>query len=159
VLESAREIGARSFLDLYGGAGNFTLPLLSLGLTGTLVEVNLAAVLRAKQAGLEQGLGGATFRAEPVLSAVRKLVAEGHQADLVILDPPRAGALEALAPAFELARSRVVLIGCDPTAFARDLRFLLDLGGVLRAVIPFDMFSGTHHVELLGIVDKPGAPV
>jgi 23S rRNA (uracil1939-C5)-methyltransferase len=155
VLEAAREVVARSFFDLYGGAGNFTLPLLSAGLRGSLVEVSARSVELAKLSAEEQGLSGGTFVISPVEDAAQALAQGGKQADLVILDPPRAGAKNALGWAYQLARTRLILIGCDPTAFARDLRELVDLGGLVRAIIPFDMFSGTHHVELVAIVDKP----
>jgi len=155
VLASAAEVDARTFLDLYGGAGNFTLPLLRQGLRGTLVEFNGASVEWARVAADEQGLSGAQFFVGDVAAWVRAQGRQNKGADLVVLDPPRAGAKDALVDAYRLADKRLLLVGCDPTAFARDLRQLLDLGGTLRSIVPLDMFPGTHHIELIALIDKP----
>jgi 23S rRNA (uracil1939-C5)-methyltransferase len=43
----------------------------------------------------------------------------------------------------------IVLIGCDPDSWARNVRGMGDLGYKLTAVGALDFFPQTHHVEAL----------
>lgn len=157
VVETAREIGARTFLDLYGGAGNFTMPLLKRGLKGTLIEVQEESVRSARRAAETQEFTGGEFIAGNVPEVARELLEAKKRADLVILDPPRRGALPALDVALQLAKKTIVLVSCDPPTLARDLRFLLDRGATLVDVTPLDMFPHTHHLEAAARLDVSGA--
>jgi tRNA/tmRNA/rRNA uracil-C5-methylase (TrmA/RlmC/RlmD family) len=78
------------------------------------------------------------------------------QPDLVVLDPPRAGAgvrvtrtLAALQP------RRIAYVACDAATFARDLRVLLDARWDLLSLRAFDLFPMTEHVELVAILRPP----
>jgi tRNA/tmRNA/rRNA uracil-C5-methylase (TrmA/RlmC/RlmD family) len=81
--------------------------------------------------------------------------------DLVVLDPPRAGAGTAVSRAIVgLAPRRVAYVACDPATFARDLRVFLDAGWQLTSLRAFDVFPMTEHVELVGILsDAPDRPI
>ena len=71
--------------------------------------------------------------------------------DVVLLDPPRAGAA---AQSAELARSkvpRVVYASCDPGTFARDVRALQDGGYRVEKLLPIDQFLWSAHVELIAL--------
>lgn len=149
VLEGAEERGARTFIDLYCGSGNFALPLLARGLTGKGIEVSEDAIACAVRAADEQRLTGGEFVAGDVSRLAERAAAAGQKYDLVVLDPPRAGAKDALGAVQSLASKAVVLIACDPVTFARDLRTLLELGLSLERITAFDMFPQTHHVECM----------
>lgn len=76
------------------------------------------------------------------------------EADLVVLDPPRAGAgkktvglLTALAP------RRIAYVACDPAALARDLKYFHESGYTPRFLRAFDLFPMTHHVECVAILE------
>lgn len=74
--------------------------------------------------------------------------------DVVVLDPPRAGAAAQCA---ELANSkvkRVVYGSCDPGSFARDVRTLQDAGYRLEKLMPIDQFLWSAHVELIALLTK-----
>ena len=158
VVQGALRRRASSFADLYSGSGNFSLPLLRAGLSGKGVEVSAASIECAQRAAREQGLGGEFFAGDVGRVAARWATA-GQRYDLVVLDPPRAGAKEALDSVVRLAGRAVVLIACDPVTFARDLRVLMDRGLVLEEVRAFDMFPQTHHVECLAWLRvEPDAP-
>lgn len=156
VLEAAHSVGAQSFFDLYGGAGNFTMPLLKRGLRGSLVEVQEESVRAARLAAEAQGLMQGEFLTGDVPRVARELEQSGRRADLVVLDPPRKGAFEALESALGLAQKSIVLVSCDPPTLARDLRFLLDRGARLVDVTPLDMFPHTHHLEVVARLDVRG---
>ena len=74
--------------------------------------------------------------------------------DAVVFDPPRQGAE---AQARELANSTVktiVAVSCDPATFARDIRILVDGGYKLVGVTPVDQFRWSHHVEVVGKLER-----
>ncbi|MFE9661493.1 TRAM domain-containing protein [Streptomyces sp. NPDC005955] len=76
------------------------------------------------------------------------------EADLVVLDPPRAGAgrrtVEHLAA---LGARRIAYVACDPAALARDLASFAEAGYRVRTLRAFDLFPMTHHVECVAILE------
>ncbi|HWP42171.1 MAG TPA: class I SAM-dependent RNA methyltransferase [Blastocatellia bacterium] len=72
----------------------------------------------------------------------------GHGSiDLILLDPPRSGASEAIAPIAALRPERIVYVACDPVTMARDLGKLLDSGYEFHNVSALDLFPQTYHIE------------
>jgi 23S rRNA (uracil1939-C5)-methyltransferase len=66
----------------------------------------------------------------------------------VVLDPPRAGALEQAAQLARSAVGRTAYVSCNPATFARDARLLVDGGFKLEWVRPVGQFRWSTHVEL-----------
>jgi len=149
VVTGALERGARNFLDLYCGAGNFTLPLLAAGLEGTGVERAGATIRAARRAARDARLVDDSFVAADVSHELERRARRGEQLDLVVIDPPRSGAREAMPYLIRLASRHVALCSCDPVTLARDLRALIKGGYALESVVGFDMFPQTHHLEAL----------
>ncbi len=149
IVDGALERGARTFADLYCGVGNFSLPLLRAGLSGVGVEFDVRAIGAASEAASQQGLDGGRFKVGDVSKVARRWAARGAAYDLIVVDPPRAGAKGALDGVVRLAKKAVVVVSCDPVTFARDLRGLVDRGLTLEQVAAYDMFPQTHHVECL----------
>ncbi|MFC7819938.1 MULTISPECIES: class I SAM-dependent RNA methyltransferase [unclassified Streptomyces] len=79
------------------------------------------------------------------------------EVDLIVLDPPRAGAgrktVEHLA---SLGARRVAYVACDPAALARDLGYFRDGGYRVRMLRVFDLFPMTSHVECVAILEPAG---
>jgi 23S rRNA (uracil1939-C5)-methyltransferase len=146
LLGGARLRKSRRFVDLYCGVGNFSLPLLALGLTGLGIEQNERAIQLARAAAEAQGLGG-EFVTGAVLHRARALRQSGTTFDLVVLDPARDGAGPALPEIAALAERDLFYCACDPVSLARDLRWLTHNGFELTHVRAYDMFPQTHHVE------------
>lgn len=149
VVEGALARGVSRFCDLYAGAGNFALALLARGIDGVAIEESDTAVLTAERAAVRQGLTRGRFVQADVMSGVRALLAAAERFDLVVADPPRAGARSAVPLIARLEPRELALCSCDPPTLARDLRELVDSGYVLGAITAFDMFPQTHHVEVL----------
>ncbi|MET0795413.1 MAG: class I SAM-dependent RNA methyltransferase [Polyangiaceae bacterium] len=156
VLDGAIARAARSFCDLYCGAGNFSLPLLKHGLTGVGIEASKIAIGAAKRAATEQRLGAGRFIAGDVREALAKMP-RTELFDLVVLDPPRSGARDILPELIRRAPRYIAYCACDPVTLARDLRVLCDAGYVLEQVTGFDMFPQTHHFETLVWLAQPSA--
>jgi tRNA/tmRNA/rRNA uracil-C5-methylase (TrmA/RlmC/RlmD family) len=76
--------------------------------------------------------------------------------DLLVLDPPRAGAGTDVSRAVVgLAPRGVAYVACDPATFARDVKVFLDAGWDLLSLRAFDVFPMTEHTELVGILQRP----
>jgi len=76
------------------------------------------------------------------------------RADLVVLDPPRTGAGEALVTAVaSLGARAIAYVACDPAALGRDLRIARRLGLTVASIRAFDLFPMTHHVECLALLE------
>jgi len=145
--------GASRIADLFCGAGTFTFRL-----------AELAPVYAADAGGAAVGALAAARATAPGLKAIvaetrdlarRPVLAEElKKTDVVVFDPPRAGAAEQAA---ELARSavpRVIGVSCNPATFVRDARILIDAGFRLTRVLPVDQFLWSPHVELVGVFER-----
>jgi 23S rRNA (uracil1939-C5)-methyltransferase len=161
VLAAAGE-GA-SALELYAGAGFFTLGLTRRFAQVVAVESDPAATRdlahNVRAAGLA---GGEPRRVRVVEARVEAWLAAGEAErlapEVVVLDPPRGGV--GLAAAETLARlpaRRAVHLSCDPATLARDLPAFTARGWRLAAVHGFDLFPQTPHVEVLAVLEAPGA--
>jgi 23S rRNA (uracil1939-C5)-methyltransferase len=144
-------------LDLFCGLGNFTLPLARRAARVLGVEGDAALVARARHNAALNGISNAQFVAadltQPLPTTVPYL-AEGFTH--VVLDPPRAGALEMLPTIARFKPQMVVYISCHPGSLARDIGALVhEHGFVLRAAGVMDMFPHTAHVESLAVL-TPG---
>jgi len=73
-------------------------------------------------------------------------------ADVVVMDPPRAGVEKiALQALMNLHPAVIAYVSCDPATLARDARFLIDNGYTLEQVTPFDLFPQTYHIESISL--------
>jgi len=139
--------------DLYAGVGLFTAFLAeATGPTGRVVwvEADRGAAVDAHEnlAGLPVDL--VPRRTEHALRRGEV----GEQADVVVLDPPRTGAKEAVADIAALGARTVVYVACDPAALARDLKTFAEHGYRLDALRAFALFPMTHHVECVAALSR-----
>lgn len=145
-----------TLLELYAGAGNFTLALAKEFRSVLAIEGNAQAVragsLKAKEAGLKK----ISFRAEDVNEAVFAFTQELKRFDVIVCDPPREGLMNAASYVGGLGAGRIVLISCHPVSFARDALALMKRGYHLESVTPLDMFPQTVHLENVGLFTKQG---
>ncbi|WP_030709504.1 class I SAM-dependent RNA methyltransferase [Streptomyces sp. NRRL F-2580] len=140
-------------LDLYCGVGIFAGALAErLGETGAVLGIestkravedarhNLADFPRVR---VEQG------KVEQILPKTGIT-----ECDLVVLDPPRAGAgKQTVRHIAGLSARRVAYVACDPAALARDLGYFKENGYKVRTLRVFDLFPMTHHVECVAILE------
>ncbi|GGT48870.1 putative RNA methyltransferase [Streptomyces kurssanovii] len=74
--------------------------------------------------------------------------------DLIVLDPPRAGAgKQTVRHLAGLGARRIAYVACDPAALARDLAYFAEAGYKPRTLRAFDLFPMTHHVECVAILE------
>jgi len=142
-------------LDLFCGLGNFTLPLAQRAAEVVGIEGEAGLVARARHNADLNGLGNARFHVANLAEAEGGAVALAGRFDRVLLDPPRAGAIEVLPRLAALGATRMVYVSCHPGTLARDLGVLChDYGYRLEAAGVIDMFPHTTHVESIAVLEK-----
>lgn len=134
-------------LDLYSGAGLFTLPLAdAVGAGGRVEAVE----------GDRRAVKDATHNAKRYQNilihnqGVSQWLSQSKlkTCDVIVLDPPRAGAgAEVINKMVKLTPRTIVYVACDPAALARDVALLNDRGYFLEEITGWDAFPMTHHVE------------
>ncbi|HKV40462.1 MAG TPA: hypothetical protein VJX67_14710, partial [Blastocatellia bacterium] len=139
-------------LDLYAGTGLFTAQLASKFRRVIGIESDAAAVEFAIETMSINNINNVTLRLERVETSLAEYagrVKHGKEQvpDLVLLDPPRAGAPEAVRTLAELQPRRICYVSCDPVTMARDILALQGAGYQINEITGFDMFPQTYHVE------------
>jgi 23S rRNA (uracil1939-C5)-methyltransferase len=142
-------------LELYAGAGCFTLPLARRFARLAALESSPAAVRDLRTNLREAGIEHVEVLAETLEHALARDAFAGLAPEAIVLDPPRAGLPEGAAEATaRLAPARVVYLSCDPATLARDLARLVAHGFALRSLEGFDLFPQTAHVEALALLAR-----
>jgi 23S rRNA (uracil1939-C5)-methyltransferase len=144
VLELGESRAGMRALDLFCGAGNFSLPLARRGVEVTGIERARVAVDAARANAARLGFD-AVFVCDAVAPALARLAPA--PLDTVVLDPPRAGAAEITGQLAARRSGRLLYVSCDPATLARDARALVRGGYRLGRVQPVDLFPQTYHVE------------
>ncbi len=141
-------------VDLYAGAGLFAALLGErVGESGRVLAVESDPRAAADCARNTADLPHVKVRTEAVDAAVVRRLG---RPDLLVLDPPRAGAGLEVARALSGLRPRALAwVSCDAASFARDLRVLLDAGWDLEQLRAFDAFPMTEHVETVALLRPP----
>ncbi|MBT2440562.1 class I SAM-dependent RNA methyltransferase [Streptomyces sp. ISL-36] len=140
-------------LDLYCGVGLFAGAIADrVGDQGAVlgIESGKRAVEDARhnlqdydRVRIEQG------KVETVLPRTRI-----SEVDLIVLDPPRAGAgKQTVKHLAGLGARRIAYVACDPAALARDIAYFKEGGYRVRTLRAFDLFPMTHHVECVAILE------
>lgn len=145
-------------VDLYSGVGLFTAFLASaVGTEGEVYGVEgSAAAVRDARRNLHD-LPQVRLVHAPVDAALRQGLGPAP-CDVVVLDPPRAGAkAKVVKQIAALEPSRVVYVACDPAALARDLATFAGLGYRLAGLRAFALFPMTHHVECVALLVRGDA--
>ena len=140
-------------MDLYSGAGTFTLPLARRCSFVDAVESYGPAVrdlrrnLDAASASNVEAIGGDADQEFPE-----------DEADVIVVDPPRAGLAEGVIERLCAQPARAIAyVSCDPATLARDLSRFVALGRFApRSVTPVDLFPQTFHVETVTKLTKVG---
>lgn len=147
-------------LDLYSGAGNFSIPLSVHAGEVLGIEGNLNAVEDARRNAALNGIKNCSFlnlSAEESFGSRRKhkhdrLFKETGY-DIIMLDPPRAGLTsDCLKGLMELNSSRIVYISCNPATLARDVKKMKEKYEI-ESLTMMDFFPNTYHIEALAYLN------
>jgi 23S rRNA (uracil1939-C5)-methyltransferase len=158
---AASDLGPiRRAVDAYAGAGGIALTLapfatevVAIEESAPAAEVAAAALRRARTERARAALGGGDDVVRFVNGDVADHLAAVGSADLVVLNPPRAGCADRVLEATAALRPRLVAyLSCHPGTLTRDITLLRQRGFVTTGVIPYDMLPHTPHVEALAFL-------
>ncbi len=153
-LELLQPAPEQPVLDLFCGLGNFTLPIARRGARVTGVEGSPELVQRARDNALRQGIA-AEFHVADLFQPLDLYPWARERYDALLLDPPRAGAREAIAHVPRWRPQRIVYVSCHPATLARDAGLLVHEHGYrLAAAGAMDMFPQTAHVEAMALFER-----
>ena len=144
-------------IDAYCGIG--TIGLAASQSAGRVigVELNADAVNDAISNAKRNGIKNARFYCADAGDFMEEMAAAGEKADVVFMDPPRAGSSRKFINSLlRMKPDRVVYISCNPETLARDLRFITKGGYKVQKITPVDMFPFTNHVETVVLMSKVG---
>lgn len=142
-------------LDLFCGLGNFTLPLARRAGRVLGVEGEAALVNRARANARLNHIMNVEFVSADLYRENTGAAWNIFQANKLLLDPPRGGAIEAIKSLVEPLPSRIVYVSCYPATLARDSEYLVQaLGYRFAAAGVMDMFPQTSHVESMAVFTR-----
>jgi 23S rRNA (uracil1939-C5)-methyltransferase len=142
--------GSDRVLDLFAGAGTFTLPLAEKAGEVVAVESASSAVRDLRRNLEDEELWADVIGGD----AGRELPAIGH-VDLALVDPPRSGLhAETVDALVRTTARRIAYVSCDPATLARDAAALAGHGYSLSRATPIDLFPQTYHVETLALFER-----
>ena len=147
-VELAGLTGKERVLDAYCGIG--TIGMAAADQAGEVigVELNRAAVRDAISSAKANGVKNIRFMAGDAGEFLEDMAARGERADVVFMDPPRAGSTEKFMDSVaKMGAGRVVYVSCNPETLARDLKYLKKKGFVAEEAWVVDMFPWTESIE------------
>jgi len=141
-------------LDLFCGLGNFTLPMATVAKEVVGVDFVADMLTRARENAVRSGIGNAIFWQADLSQSPEITALEWEGFDLVVLDPPRTGALEMIEILEKIRARRILYVSCHPGSLARDAsRLVHESGYELSAAGIMDMFPQTSHVESMALFE------
>ncbi|MHB8841454.1 MAG: class I SAM-dependent RNA methyltransferase [Candidatus Aquicultor sp.] len=149
IKERFQPLSGKRVLDLFSGAGNFTLPLAQDADEVIAVEENPLAVEDGKRnLRLNRVHNMRFYRA----SAEAYDISKYSPFDIVIVDPPRAGLSSRIVENLLQAHpNTIVYISCNPSTLARDIKRLAGTYKI-ESIRLVDLFPQTYHIETLAFL-------
>ena len=147
-IEFAGLTGKESVIDAYCGIGTIGMVAAKHAKNVIGVELNGNAVRDARMNAKENKIENIEFFKGDAGDFMVKLASQGEKADVVFMDPPRAGSTEEFLTAVKtLAPKKLVYVSCNPVTLSRDLEFITKNGYEVKKIQPVDMFPFTDHCE------------
>ncbi|MEA1982254.1 MAG: tRNA (uridine(54)-C5)-methyltransferase TrmA [Campylobacterota bacterium] len=145
-------------LELYCGAGNFTIPFSKMFDKVLATEISKSSINAAKENMLLNDVTNIEFVRMSVedfvgaLDGVREyrrmkdIDISSYNLNTIFVDPPRSG-MDETSCAFATRHEHILYISCNPETLVRDLELLSKTHEVENMAL-FDQFPYTHHVEM-----------
>ena len=134
-------------LELYSGAGNFTLSIAKRAGAVVAVEGSRTSVDNGQRSAQLNDVKNVEWVCSSVPAAVAQIRRRRQTFSKIVLDPPRNGAKGIERDLASLNAATIVYVSCDPATLARDLAALVGHGYKLHRVQAIDLFPHTFHVE------------
>ena len=147
-MEYAGLTGKETVIDAYSGIGTIGMVASDKAKEVINVELNGDAVRDAIANARMNKIKNIHFYRADAGEFMVKMAAAGQKADVVFMDPPRAGSdRKFLDSLLRLKPRKVVYISCNPETLKRDLGYLAGNGYQVKKIQPVDMFPMTEEIE------------
>ena len=157
-IELAGLTGKERVIDAYCGIGTIGLIASRDAREVISVELNPDAVRDAVTNAKRNQIKNVSFYQNDAGAFMVSMAEKGEKADIVFMDPPRAGSDEAfLSSVVTLSPKKVVYVSCNPETLARDLRYLTKHGYKAEEAWGYDMFAWSEHVETVCLLTQKKA--
>ena len=154
-IEYAGLTGKETVIDAYCGIGTIGIIAADKAKEVISVELNKDAVRDAITNAKRNQIKNIKFFNADAGEFMVEMAAEGRKADVVLMDPPRAGSDEAfLSSVVKLSPKKIVYVSCNPETLGRDLKYLTKHGYKAEKCQPVDMFPWTSHCESVCLLSK-----
>lgn len=136
-------------LDLYAGTG--TIGMIFADIAQEVISVEL--VSEASKSGVsnakKNNIENISFVNAKVEAFLEEYLSENKKADLLIIDPPRAGMHPKTLPnILKFQTKQILYVSCNPGTLVRDLQYILENSDYsIEKIQAVDMFPHTHHIE------------
>lgn len=154
-LDFAELTGNEVIIDAYCGIGTIAIFLSKFAHKVYGIEIVNTAIIDAKKNAKENKIKNVEFIAGDVCKIIPQIYSHGVRADVIVVDPPRAGCDKKVLETFtKMNPSRIIYVSCNSSTLARDLTILNDLNYITKKIQPVDMFPFTSHVESVAQIIK-----
>lgn len=145
-------------LELYCGAGNFTIPFGKIFDKVLATEVSKSSINAAKvnmQLNSVENIEFVRMSVEEFVGALdgvrefrrmKTIDVDSYNINSIFVDPPRSG-MDEESCKFSARHEHILYISCNPETLLRDLNILIKTHDVVDMAL-FDQFPYTHHVEM-----------
>ncbi|BCE01464.1 23S rRNA (uracil(1939)-C(5))-methyltransferase RlmD [Marinicellulosiphila megalodicopiae] len=151
-------------LDLFCGMGNFTLMLAkhfkhTIGMEGAKESIQCALQntkenQKQSEPDKKSELNELTFLKQDLFDPSWHERLGFKTFDLVVLDPPRAGAKQICSDIDKIDCDYLLYISCNQATLKRDAQLLKRKNFVIERAGIMDMFAQTHHIETMVLFKK-----
>jgi tRNA (uracil-5-)-methyltransferase len=154
-------------LELYCGAGNFTIPFAKVFDKVLATEISKSSINAAKtnmQLNNVQNIEFVRMSVEEFVGALdgvreyrrmKEIDLNNYNIKSIFVDPPRSG-MDETSCRFASRYEHILYISCNPETLQRDLEILLQTHELVSMAL-FDQFPYTHHVEMGAKLIKKGS--
>lgn len=147
--------GKEKVIDAYCGIGTIGLIAASHCKEVIGIELNREAVKDAIGNAKRNGIKNVRFYQGDAGDFLVSMAQKGEKADVVFMDPPRAGSSEKfMDSAAKMGPEKIVYISCNPDTLERDLKYLTRKGYQVDRICPVDMFPFTDNIENVCLLSR-----
>lgn len=151
----AQLTGKERVIDAYCGIGTIGMVASSHAKEVIGIELNKDAVRDAVYNARKNKVNNIRFFQNDAGRFMVGMANAGEKADVVIMDPPRAGSTEEfMSSVVTLQPKRMVYISCNPATQARDFKYFISHGYKVEEIWPFDLFPWTSHTETVALLKR-----
>ena len=151
ILEEIKKYSFPKVLDLYCGTGTIGIYISSYASEVLGIEINPKSIEDAKLNMKLNNANNIRFISGDTKDILNR---NNSMADIVIVDPPRAGLDKLVIDDLIKGNAKeIIYVSCDPVTLARDIKLFSNFYEV-ESITPFDMFPNTFHVENICILKQ-----